>query len=209
MKAICLKPLFALSFCATAVALSGCGSDTETPAEAGESAAPAAAGISYKEFADAVHAVMMADRTVYARHVVTRLKSQNSPVTPSEYWQDEEHKIPLPAQMFRMGTELVNESEDAGFTYSLKSKWPLNSQNKATTDVEIEGLDYVAAKKGENYYGEETLGDKNYFVAVYPDAAVAQACWECHNSHANRGDNYPDFAEGDVMGGVIVRVPMK
>ncbi|MEZ5941560.1 MAG: DUF3365 domain-containing protein [Planctomycetaceae bacterium] len=190
------------------IQLSGCGPG-EPPKAAPAATTPAVSGISPQKFADAVHAVMMADRTVYATHVVTRLKSQEASVSPSEYWEDEEHKIPLPAQMFRMGSEIVNESPEAGFTYSLKSKWPLNSQNKAATDVEIQGLNYVAEHDGENFYGEETLGDQKYFVAIYADKAVAKACWDCHNNHANKRDDYPEFSEGDVMGGVIVRVPIE
>ena len=195
----------AIALCAVAIPLAGCGG-ADTPAAA--SAQPAAAGITPRAFADAVHAVMMADRTVYAKQVVTRLKSQQAPVGPSEYWQDEEHTIPLPAQMFRMGAELVSDNEAAGFSYALKSKWPLNSKNKATTDKEIEALDYVAEHPEESWYGEEELGGQKYFTAVYPDRAVAKACWECHNDHANRGEDYPEFAEGDTMGAVIVRVPI-
>lgn len=186
----------------------GGGSAPESTASASSSPAPAEAGITPKAFADAVHAVMMADRTVYAKHVVTRLKSQEAPVSPSEYWEDEEHKIPLPAQMFRMGSELVSDNPKAGFTYALKSKWPLNAQNKATTPKEIEGLDYVAEHPDESWYGEETIGDTTYFTAVYPDRAVAEACWSCHNDHANRGEDYPEFKEGDTMGAVIVRLPL-
>jgi len=165
-------------------------------------------GVSYQAFTDAVHAVMMADRTVYAKKVVTRLKKQDAPVTPSEYWEDEEHTIPLPAQMFRMGAGLVDENPNAGFTYGLKSSWPLNEQNKPGSEVEKAALKHMETT-GKNFYGEETLGGKKYFVAAYPDLAVAEACWVCHNEHSNRQDSYPEFKKGDVMGGVIVRVPMK
>lgn len=192
---------FVLSCCV--VPLIGCGSGN-----AASKTEAASAGIPPQKFADAVHAVMMADRTVYARHVVTRLKQQGSETKPSEYWTDEENTLPLPAQMFRMGSELVAEDPNAGFSYALKSKWPLNEQNKAKTPVEIEGLEYVAAHPDENFYGEEELGGTKYYTAVYADKAVAQACWDCHNEHSNRGDDYPEFAEGDVMGGVIVRIPM-
>ena len=192
------------------VPMVGCNS-AESPAEASlsiDAVKPASGGIAPRTFADAVHAVMMADRTVYAKHVVTRLKSQEAPVTPSEYWEDEDHTIPLPAQMFRMGSELVSENDAAGFTYALKSKWPLNSKNKASTPKEIEALDFVAEHLEESWYGEEELGGVTYFTAVYPDRAVAKACWECHNDHSNRGDDYPEFKEGDTMGAVIVRVPL-
>ena len=189
--------------------LVGCGGTAGGEQTSVSAAAPAATGISPQKFADAVHAVMMADRTVYAKKVVTRLKAQDASVTPSEYWEDEEHTIPLPAQMFRMGSELVDENPKAGFSYALKSKWPLNSQNKAKTPVEIEGLDYVADHKRENFYGEETIAGKKFYTAIYADSAVAKACWDCHNEHGNRGDDYPEFKEGDVMGGVVIRVPLE
>ncbi|MCA9216975.1 MAG: DUF3365 domain-containing protein [Planctomycetales bacterium] len=185
---------------------SGCGSSN-----AAASSQSAGAGISPKKFADAVHAVMMADRTVYASQVVTRLKKQDSPVKPDEYWQDETtgHAIPLPAQMFRMGAELVAEDPGAGFTYSLKSLWPLNSQHKPASDFEIEALTFLSKNPGENFYQEETLGGKKYFTAFYPDRAVAEACWSCHNDHPNKAEDYPEFKEGDVMGAVAVRVPLE
>lgn len=164
-------------------------------------------GITPKQFADGVHAVMMADRTVYATHVVTNLKKQESKVTADEYWQDAKDAIPLPAQMFRMGAELVDENPEAGFTYSLRSEWPLNEQHTAKSEFEEKALKFISENPGENFYGEEQLGGKNYFVAVYPDRAVAEACWTCHNDHPNRGENYPEFGKDDVMGGVLVRIP--
>ncbi|MEO1524260.1 MAG: DUF3365 domain-containing protein [Planctomycetota bacterium] len=182
--------------------LSGC-----SQSEAEASSTPTG-GITPRQFADGVHAVMMADRTVYATHVVTNLKKQDAPVKADEYWDETENAIPLPAQMFRMGAELVAENEGAGFTYSLRSKWPLNSQHTAQSDFEAEALDFLSDNPGEAFYGEEELGGKKYFVAVYPDRAVAEACWTCHNDHPNRGDSYPDFAKDDVMGGVLVRIPM-
>ncbi|MCA9257717.1 MAG: DUF3365 domain-containing protein [Planctomycetales bacterium] len=174
----------------------------------GGSAPPSAEGISPQKFADAVHAVMMADRTVYATHVVTRLKDQEAPVSPSEYWKDEEHKIPLPAQMFRMGAELVSANESAGFSYALKSKWPLNKQNRAKTELEIKGIDALIETPEKPYYETEEIAGKKYFTAFYADRAVAKACWGCHNAHTNKEADYPEFKENDVMGAVIVRVPL-
>ena len=179
--------------------LSGCSGNAEASSDG---------GITPQQFADGVHAVMMADRTVYAKHVVTNLKKQDAPVTADEYWSDSENAIPLPAQMFRMGAELVDENKEAGFTYTLKSEWPLNEQHKSKSEFETKALKFISANPGENFYGEEELGGKKYFVAVYPDRAVAEACWTCHNEHPDRGDDYPEFGKDDVMGGVLVRVPM-
>ena len=203
------KSFWCLSFLGAVVAAItastvGCG-----PA-ASASAGNSGGGISPQAFADGVHAVMMADRTVYAKQVVTRLKKQSSPVKPDEYWDQEEtgHAIPLPAQMFRMGAELVSEDPEAGFTYSLKSEWPLNPQHKPASDFEQEALTYLNDNPGKNFYKEEELGGKKYFTAFYPDRAVAEACWTCHNEHENRGADYPEFKEGDVMRAVAVRIPL-
>lgn len=197
----------ALLFVSTAF-VAGCGGATESTAEAAGETTSSSSGVTPKMLTDAVHAVMMADRTVYAKQVVTRLKNEKAPVTPSEYWMDEEHKLPLPAQMFRMGAELVNENPKAGFTYSLTSQWPLNPQHKAS-GVELEGLKFLEENPDENFYTEEELGGKKYFTALYADKAVAEACWTCHNEHSNKGDDYPIFKEGDVMGGVVVRLPIE
>ncbi|QDT13715.1 Tll0287-like domain-containing protein [Stieleria marina] len=197
-----LAVLLAVGMSIALVCMSGCGSGSA------EASSTPGAGISPQQFADGVHAVMMADRTVYATHVVTNLKKQEAPVTADEYWEDSENAIPLPAQMFRMGAELVDKNPQAGFTYSLRSKWPLNEQHQAKNDFEKQALEFLDKNPGDNFYGEEELGGKKYFVAVYPDRAVAEACWSCHNDHPNRGESYPEFAKDDVMGGVLVRVPM-
>ena len=161
-------------------------------------------GIEPQMMADALHAVMESDRTVYTRNVVNRLTKEHEVIKASEHWK-EEPALPLPAQMFRMGAEMVAE-KDAGFTYSLLSMWPINKQNTPRTDVEKAGLEYVAANKGENFYAEETLGGQTYFTAVYADTAVAPACVSCHNEHKDTPRT--DFELGDVMGGVVVRIPV-
>lgn len=190
-----------------AVGVSGCGASA---------AASSSSGISPEKFADGVHAVMMADRTVYAQHVVTRLKQQSAPVTPDEYWEEwtddsgDPHMLPLPAQMFRMGASLVNENPDSGFKYSLKSLWPLNPNHKPENDAEIEALEFLSDNPGETYSKEITGPDgKKYFTKYYPDRAVAAACWECHNDHERRGEAYPEFGKDDVMGAVYVMVPVE
>ena len=72
----------------------------------------------------------------------------------------------------------------------------------------MEGLQYCVDTDGDNFYGEEELGGQKYFVAIYPDKAVAQACWECHNDHTGRKAEYPEVEQGDVMGGIVIRIPV-
>ncbi len=181
---------------AAAVTLAGCGGDEQNVASSG--------GIAPQQMADALHAVMAADRAVYTKVAVNRLVNQDKVIKASEHWKDEK-ALALPAQMFRMGAELVAES-NSDFSYSLLSEWPINSQNTPKTNMETEGLKYIAANPGKNYYGEETLGGQKYFTAVYPDVAVVEACVSCHNEH--KDSPREDFKLGEVMGGVVIRIPL-
>jgi hypothetical protein len=160
--------------------------------------------VSPRQMADALHAVMEADRTVYTRNVVNRLQNDEKVITASEHWQDDK-ALPLPAQMFRMGSELAAQ-KNKDFSYALLSMWPVNKQNAPKTDAEREGLQFVADNAGQNFYTTETLGGRQYFTAVYADIAVATACITCHNEH--KDSPRTDFKMSDVMGGVVVRIPI-
>ena len=163
-------------------------------------------GIAPKLYTDSLFAVMKADRTNYTKLVVQRLGPNGSGVVkPDEHWQDFENGTLLPAQMFRAGSEAVAELTD-DFTYSLQSLWPIGKQNGPKTPMEKEGLEYINANPGENFYGEEKLGDVTYYTAIYPDVAVSAACTSCHNDHKDSPKT--DFQLGEVMGGVIIRVPL-
>ena len=85
--------------------------------------------------------------------------------------------------------------------------WPVNKQNQPKTEVEKSGLNYVAANPGKNFYDKEQLGGQSYFTAVYADTAVADACVSCHNGH--KDSPRTDFKLNDVMGGVVLRIPMQ
>ena len=52
------------------------------------------AGISPQAMADALHAVVESDRTVYARHVASRLQDEEGVIRVSEHWQDDK-ALPL------------------------------------------------------------------------------------------------------------------
>ena len=162
-----------------------------------------ASDISVRKMADAIFAVIEADRATYTQKVVQRLQNEEEVITAEEHWK-EESALPLPAQMLRMGAERVNE-KNAGFTYALLSSWAINKQNKPKTALEIKALK-VIDKKQENFYGEEELGGKKYFTAVYPDVAVSKACTSCHNDHIDSPKK--DFQLGDTMGGLVIRIPL-
>ena len=163
------------------------------------------AGISPSHMADALFAVMSADRTVYSNEVVYRLQDLEEVIKASEHWNHQK-ALPLPAQMFRMSAGLVAKQTDA-FSYALLSKWPLNKENAPKTEVEVAGLDSVAENPSKPFYGRETVGDTEYFTAVYADVAVSPSCVTCHNAHEDSPRN--DFKAGDVMGGVVIRIRLR
>lgn len=166
--------------------------------------------ITPRTMADALHLVMDSDRSVYTKKIVNRLVKKEKVIKASEHFEDDKALV-LPAQMFRFGSELVaKRSEklpDVNFSYSLQSLWPINKQNAPKTDVEKAGLKFVAENKGKNYYAEETLGGKKYFTGVYADVGVAPVCVSCHNDHKDTPKR--DFKLGDVMGGVVIRIPVE
>ncbi len=191
LKAIALVSAIAVG----GLSVYGCGS--------GEQAAP---GIKPEIFTDSLFAVMNSDRTNYTKLIVQRLgPNKGDFIKPTEHWEDNEMGAPLPAQMFRLGAEGVAEVTD-DFTYSLQSLWPINKQNAPKTPMEEEGLQFIIDNPGQNFYGTEKLGDVSYFTAVYPDVAVSPACTSCHNDHVDTPKT--DFEIGDVMGGVVIRVPV-
>ena len=163
------------------------------------------AGVSPSKMADALFAVMSADRTVYSNEVVYRLQDVEEVIKASEHWNSRK-ALPLPAQMFRMSAGLVAKQTDA-FSFALLSKWPLNKESGPKTEVEVAGLDSVAKNPSKPFYGRETIGDVEYFTAVYADVAVSPSCVTCHNAHQDSPRT--DFKQGDVMGGVVIRIPLR
>jgi hypothetical protein len=200
------RPTILLTAAALA-AMTGCG--TEAPDRDAEI-------VTARRAADMLYAIIEADRATYTRHVVDRLTRQESvsivdpesgeatPLVASERWKSEHGALPLPSQMFKMAAGEASEGA-SGLHYALLSEWPISDQNRARTDLETEGL--VAVREGdEPFYGTESLAGDDYFTAVYPDVAVTEACVSCHNTHPDSPRD--DFALGDVMGGVVVRIAL-
>lgn len=176
----------------------------------GSVAIAAEPSVPVKTMADALHLVLDSDRTVYTRMVVNRLVKKEKVIKASEHFKDDK-ALPLPAQMFRFGSELAMKRAESmpnvKFTYSLQSLWPINKQNAPKTKAEKDGLKFVAENRGKNFYTTESLGGKKYFTAVYADTAVAPVCVACHNAHPDTPKK--DFKIGDVMGGVVIRIPVE
>jgi len=195
----------AAAICFTAVSCSGGGGTAATAT--GPSIAPTLV-------ADYIHNVLQADRTAYTKHVISRVKVMEGKekadgvldVESTEGWQQTDG-IPLPAQMFRLGSEIANESGD--FTYSLISPWNLNDNHAPKGDFETASVQQLV-ETGEPVKGYQEVGGQAYFSAMYPDLAVAEACVTCHNTHPLHLERYPDkvFEMDEVMGGIIINIPV-
>ena len=63
---------------------------------------------------------------------------------------------------------------------------------------------------GEPVKDYQEIAGQQYFSAMYPDIAVAEACASCHNTHPVHLERYPDkeFVVDDVMGGVVINIPL-
>jgi uncharacterized protein DUF3365 len=164
----------------------------------------AAAGVPPDRVADYLHAVIEADRATYAEQVVHRLQDVEQVIRSSERFK-EEKALPLPSQMLRMGSKRA--SEKGRFRYALISAWAINKANLPRTDFEREGLAAVVRTPDQPFTRYEDSGGQRYFMALYPDIAVSEACVTCHNGHAESPRH--DFKKGEVMGGVVIALPME
>ena len=153
--------------------------------------------------ADFIHAVVEAGRTTYSKHVVEHLARQDS-LTASENWEQDK-TLPLPAQFLSKSSKTSN-SRGIGMKYRLMSLWPLNNNNAPKSQNEKLGLEEVVKSPDRPFTWIVPRDGRWYFEAIYPDIAVSETCVTCHNNHPNSPKT--DFKIGDVMGGIIIDLPL-
>ncbi len=157
-----------------------------------------------KVVADYVHAIIEADRTLYASLVVERMQHHGKALA-SEDWARMD-QLPLPAQMLQLaGLEV--EEKGTGLKYRLASLWPVDEANGPATDFERTGLQAVSDDPSAVYTSTSRRAQGPYFKAIYADRAVSQACVTCHNEHPLSPRR--NYKLNDVMGGIIVSFPVK
>jgi hypothetical protein len=164
----------------------------------------AKAGIPPEIVADYVHAIIEADRTLYTTDVVERMQ-QRGIVVASENWE-QHNTLPLPAQFLAKAAHLAAE-KSPGVHYRLISFWPIRERNRPASAFERTGLEAVLMQPDRPFTEVVERGGKLYFLAMYADRAVSQACIGCHNAHPDSPKR--DFKINDVMGGMLITVPME
>ena len=159
--------------------------------------------ISPKTVADYIHSVIQADRTFYTTEIVDRIQARGI-LFASEHW-GVDGDLPLPAQFVLESGRLVAKQPN-GIRFRLISSWPINKRNAPTTEFERAGLTKILENTNAPYAGVMTEGRARVFQALYPDKALSYHCADCHNVHPRSPKR--DFKAGDVMGGVLVTIPL-
>jgi hypothetical protein len=160
-------------------------------------------GISPEVVADYIHSVVQAERTFYTTEVVERMQTRGI-IYASEHWR-ENGDLPLPAQFLLETGRLVAE-EEHGVQFRLISNWAINKKNSPTTEFERTALQKILVNTDRPYVGVTTDGKARVFKALYPDKALSQRCADCHNVHPRSPKR--NFKEGDVMGGILLTIPL-
>ena len=178
------------------VAYVGCSSETKE--------ASVEACVAPKVVADYVHAIIEADRTLYASLVVERMQHHGKALA-SEDWATKD-LLPLPAQMLQFAG-LDVERKGIGLKYRLASLWPVDKTNGPATEIERVGLQAVADDPSTVHTSTIRRAKGPHFKAIYADRAVSEACVACHNEHPLSARK--NYKLNDVMGGVIIQFPLK
>jgi hypothetical protein len=160
-------------------------------------------GISPERVAEYIHSVVQADRHFYTTEIVERMQTRGVVFT-SEDWK-ETGDLPLPAQFVQETGRLVAKQPN-GIRFRLISNWAVNKKNSPTTEFERTALTKVLGDSDRPYTGVTNDGGTRVFQALYPDKALSQRCADCHNVHPRSPKR--DFKEGDVMGGMLLTIPL-
>ena len=160
--------------------------------------------ISPEMVADYIHSVVQADRAFYTTEIVERMQTRGI-VFASEHWR-EDGDLPLPAQFLLESGRLVAK-QSKGIRFRLISNWAINKKNSPTTEFERTALAKILVDTDRPYTAVTTEGKTRVFQALYPDKALSSKCADCHNVHPESPKR--DFKEGDVMGGVLLKIPLR
>jgi hypothetical protein len=145
------------------------------------------------------------DRKQYTKNIIGKLKKDGVVgVHPNRDYAEINGGIPLPATFVQEVSSVINEK--GVYSYDLLSKWNINKEKGLSTDFEREAFDYLFSEKGKVFSRFMVHNDIYTLRYATPDIAVAGACVSCHNAHEDSPKK--DFKLGDVMGVLVVNIPI-
>ncbi|MBM4423092.1 MAG: DUF3365 domain-containing protein [Chloroflexi bacterium] len=154
--------------------------------------------------AQVVVAQTLATRAVYTENVVGKLKADGVAVTPSADFIDTVGGIPLPATLIHRISDRVNEQ--GLYRISLISPWPINPEKGPKSDWERAAVADLVSDPQSRQSSLETVNGESRLLYMSADFASAEGCVACHNAHP--ASPKTDFKVGDMMGALIVEVPL-
>ena len=145
------------------------------------------------------------DRKQYTKNIIGKLKKDGVvEVHPNRNYAEIDGGIPLPATFVQEVSSVINEK--GVYSYDLLSKWNINKEKGLSTDFEREAFDYLFSEKGKVFSRFMVHNDVYTLRYVTPDIAAVGACVSCHNAHEDSPKK--DFKLGDVMGVLVVNIPI-
>ena len=146
---------------------------------------------------------IMADRVYYTKHVVDKLKSSGADVTALAGHGQVPKAIPLPATF-------VNEvsaslSKNAGYVYTLISKWNINPSKGLSNDFDQRAWKALSHTSQTPYIESATSEDGMMLRYAIADLALP-GCIDCHNHHPASPKH--DFTVGELLGVLVITVPV-
>jgi methyl-accepting chemotaxis protein len=158
-----------------------------------------------RQTAQAIALQVAEDRMYYNSQVVAKLKKDGFEIKPGTVQgRDEKGWIPLPATFVNEVTARINEK--GLYRVDLLSLWPINKAKGPRNEFERTSLEHVAKDlKARPMEIRWTDGVPSLYLFV-ADVVTAAACADCHNAHPDSPKK--DFKLGDVMGGLVVQVPL-
>jgi len=156
-----------------------------------------------KDAAEHIYATISAGRQFYSDKIVARL-GEAGVVHASENWQMDD-SLPLPAQFLALSAKEANDY-GIGLKIRLIGLTPINKENGPVSDLETHALQNLSSDPGKPFTWLSQNGSSWSFQAIYPDVAKLDSCVSCHNQHPKSAKH--DWKKGDVMGGVLIRLPL-
>ncbi len=145
------------------------------------------------------------DRKQYTKNIIGKLKKDGVvEVHPNRDYAEINGGIPLPATFVQEVSSAINEK--GVYSYDLLSKWNINKEKGLSTDFEREAFDHLYSNKGKVFSRFMVHNDLYTLRYATPDIAAAEACVSCHNAHEESPKK--DFKLGDVMGVLVVNIPI-
>ena len=158
-----------------------------------------------RQTARSIGAQIAADRAMYTEKVVQKLVAEHSDITFADMKNvGAPRTLPLPASFVHLTSNVVNAK--GLHTVDLLSLWNINPDKKPQTDDVRHALEELVRTPDQPQEILVDQGPSAHFVSVTADMASAQGCVDCHNRLPESPKH--DFRLGDVMGGLMVSVPL-